>query len=71
MFTVLVFSFAVLSTMRGRRKQMEIPAIHISPDTQPAIPVLAGAAQPADVVIRKRYNIPISDFMLNALLKKD
>jgi hypothetical protein len=71
MFTVLVFSFAVLSTMRGRRKQMEIPAIHISPDTQPAIPVLAGAAQPADVVIRKRYNNPISDFMLNALLKKD
>ena len=71
MFTALAFSFAVLSTMRGRRKQMGIPAIHVLPDNQPAMPVRAGAAQTAEVVVRKRYHNPLSDFMLNALLKKD
>ena len=71
MFTALAFSFAVLSTMRGRRKQMGVPLIHLPPDNPPAAPLRAGSAQTAGVVIRKRYNNPISDFMLNALLKKD
>jgi hypothetical protein len=71
MFTALAFSFAVLSTMRGRRKQAEIPVIQLTPDRLPISAPQSGPAQAADVVIRKRYNNPISDFMLNALLKKD
>ena len=69
MFTALAFSFAVLSTLRGRRKQL--PVLQLGSDN-PSLPdTIPRPAQAADIVIRKRYNNPISDFMLNALLKKD
>ena len=70
MITAVVFSFAVLNTMRGRRQQIELPVFQVSPATSPVIVQQAEQAPPAPV-LRKRYNNPVSDFMLNALLKKD
>lgn len=71
MFTALAFSFAVLSTMRGRRQGISMPVFQLVPATEPTVAPPTEATQPAPVVIRKRYNNPISDFMLNALLKKE
>jgi hypothetical protein len=71
MFTALAFSFAVLSTMRGRSQGIKIPVVQLAPEKPPAATPQAEMAQPAPVVIRKRYNNPVSDFMLNALLKKE
>jgi hypothetical protein len=70
MFTALAFSFAVLSTMRRRRQEIGFPGIQLVPDARPAMVLPEEQAPPAPV-LRKRYNNPISDFMLNALLKKD
>jgi hypothetical protein len=70
MFTALAFSFAVINTMRARRQLIEVPAPQISPTASPVITPQAEQAPPAPV-LRKRYNNPVSDFMLNALLKKD
>jgi hypothetical protein len=70
MFTALAFSFAVLNTMRGRRQLIELPVLQLSPDVSPVTVPQTEQAPPAPV-IRKRYNNPVSDFMLNALLKKD
>jgi hypothetical protein len=74
MFTALIFSFAVLNTMRRKRKEIGVPAgmpvLQVSP-AAPS-PVAVQQAEPAPApVIRKRYNNPVTDFMLNALLKKD
>jgi hypothetical protein len=71
MFTALAFSFAVINTMRGRRQRIELPVLQLSPTASPVpVPIAEEAAPPAPV-LRKRYNNPVSDFMLNALLKKD
>jgi hypothetical protein len=76
LFTALVFSFAVLNIMRGRRKESKLPAGGIPifrmspPDPVPVAVLQADPAQPAPV-LRKRYNNPFTDFMLNALLKKE
>ena len=73
MFTALIFSFAVLNTMRRKRKENGIPAGMPVLQISPAAPSpVAVQAEPAPApVIRKRYNNPVTDFMLNALLKKD
>jgi hypothetical protein len=73
MLTALVFSFAVLKTMRGRRLGIEMPILQLAPNAPVATPVAVTEAEPAPPapVLRKRYNNPVSDFMLNALLKKD
>ena len=74
MFTALIFSFAVLNTMRGKMKEIGIPAVMPGLQISPAapLPVAIPQAEPAPVpVIRKRYNNPVTDFMLKALLKKD
>lgn len=74
MFTALIFSFAVLNTMRGKRKGIGMPAgmpvLQVSP-IAPSAPVPQAEAAPPEPVIRKRYNNPVTDFMLNALLKKE
>jgi hypothetical protein len=70
MFTALAFSFAVLSTMRGRRQAIQMPMLQLTPMGTPA-PALPEEQTPPEPVLRKRYNNPISDFMLNALLKKE
>ena len=70
MLTALIFSFAVLNTMRGRRLAIDIPVLQLTPIPTPvAVPEQERA--PPQPVIRKRYNNPVSDFMLNALLKKE
>jgi hypothetical protein len=75
MFTALIFSFAVLNAMRNRRKGIAIPAGMPVVQVSAAVPapVTAPQADPAPPVpvIRKRYNNPVTDFMLNALLKKE
>jgi len=70
MFTALAFSFAVLSTMKSRKKEIEDPAIPAFPS--PAVPNTIQMTQNApDVVTTKRYKSPISNFMVSALLKKE
>src|SRR5512138_2138072 len=74
MITALGFSFAVLSSMRARRKGFGMPAGMPVMQISPLAPVPVAAPQDAPVpapVLRKRYNNPVTDFMLNALLKKD
>jgi hypothetical protein len=71
MFTALAFSFAVLSTMRGRRQQIEAQVANTVPAPAVVPAPHADSPQVPGIVIRKRYNNPIADFMLNALLKKD
>jgi hypothetical protein len=74
LFTALVFSFAVLNSMRGRRKGIKmpdgIPVLQLSsPETPLPVPRPDGI-QPAPV-LRKRYNNPVSNLLLNALLKRE
>jgi hypothetical protein len=70
MFTALIFSFAVLKAMQRRPLGIEMPVLQLSPTTAPvAVPEQERA--PPSPVLRKRYNNPVSDFMLNALLKKE
>ena len=72
LITALGFSFAVLNTMRGKKKGIEVPAGMPAVQISPATPVPVAVPQQAPVpVIRKRYNNPVTDFMLNALLKKE
>jgi hypothetical protein len=68
MFTALGFSFAVLSTLRQRRKQAENTVIQVG--TADEIVTISGAQQPA-VVSRKRPNSMISTFMIDTLMKKE
>ncbi len=70
MFTALVFSFAVLSAMRSRRKGAGMPAGMPVVQISPVAPLPVESPPPA-TVLRKRYNNPLTDFMLNALLKKE
>jgi Na+-transporting methylmalonyl-CoA/oxaloacetate decarboxylase gamma subunit len=74
LFTALVFSFAVLNSMRGRRKGIkmpdEIPVLQLS-SSDTAISLSQSEGIPPAPVLRKRYNNPNSNFMLNALLKKE
>ncbi|MFA4825103.1 MAG: hypothetical protein WC593_08085 [Methanoregula sp.] len=70
MFTALAFSFAVLSTMKSRKKEMGIPVIQTIPS--PAVPGTVQMTQCVpDIVTTKRYKTPLSNFMISALLKKE
>jgi hypothetical protein len=76
MMTALVFSFAVLNTMRGRTKGIKtpvgIPVLQLSSaGTTVPVAVPPTGPVPQTPVLRKRYNNPVTDFMLNALLKKE
>jgi hypothetical protein len=71
MFTALIFSFAVLSAMRGRQKGIKMPVLQLTPDIPDPVAVPLAEPAPPAPVLRKRYNNPVSDFMLNALLKKE
>lgn len=70
MFTGLVFSFAVLSAMKSRKKEFGEPVI----PTVPA-PAVSGTIQmkqsAPDIITTKRYKTPVSNFMVSALLKKE
>jgi hypothetical protein len=68
MFTALILSFAVLSAMRRRKNLMEIPLFHMSPEAPVTV-----SAQP-DVVERapkKYYRRPVSNFMIDAMTRRD
>lgn len=71
MLTALIFSFAVLKTMRGKKLGIENPVLQLTPSTTSSAPVFQAEPAPPAPVLRKRYNNPVTDFMLNALLKKD
>jgi len=76
LITALAFSFAVLNTMRNRskgiRKPNAMPVLQLAPAVTPAL-VAMPQAEPAvrTPVLRKRYNNPVTDLMLNVLLKKE
>lgn len=75
MITALGFSFAVLNTMRGKKKGIGVPAgipvVQISPALPVPVAVLQTEPAQPGPALRKRYNNPVTDFMLNALLKKE
>jgi len=75
LFTALIFSLAVLKTMRDRRKgvgmPVEIPVLQLSRSVPVPVAVTQTEQVPPAPVLRKRYNNPVTDFMLNALLKKE
>jgi MFS family permease len=70
MFTALVFSFAVLSTMRGRRNRIETPVLQVGTPDEIVTISQKGCGQPA-VVSRKRHNNYLSGIMMDTILKKD
>jgi hypothetical protein len=69
MFTGLVFSFAVLSTMKGRKNAYGDTVLRIRqpvPQLSPSPPVTV-----KETMVRpKRRENPLSNVMVNALLKK-
>jgi hypothetical protein len=75
LFTALIFSLAVLKTMRDRRKgigmPIRMPAVQLSSSATVPVAVPQSEQAPPAPVLRKRYNNPVTDFMLNALLKKE
>ena len=69
MFTALIFSFAVLSAMRGKRHEMEERAHHI--DTPAPVTTASPRVMSQEPVVGfKRRRNPLSTLMINALPKK-
>jgi hypothetical protein len=69
MFTALIFSFAVLHAMRQKRSLIETPVPRAIP-----VSVTAPAEAPAagiNSLQKKHYNRPVSNFMINALMKRE
>lgn len=71
MITALGFSLAVYQTMRGRAMRAGKPIGTPSLPLAPLVAIPQGVPVPPSPVLRKRYNNPVTDFMLNALLKKE
>jgi hypothetical protein len=72
MFTALVFSFAVLSTMKHRKKAFGDTVLHAAmapPNATALLPQAAPEAQPATTSRRGNRHVP--GFMVEVLLKKD
>jgi uncharacterized membrane protein len=70
MLTALVFSFAVLSTMKQREKALRKEAMErrdapLMPPARQITPV------PRTALASKLYKRPVADLMFNAFLKKD
>jgi hypothetical protein len=74
MLTALIFSLAVLKTMRERTRGSKMPvgapALQLSPQDTPAPSSPPEGVQPVPL-LRKRYNNAVTDFILNVLLKKE
>jgi hypothetical protein len=70
LLTALVFSFAVLSTMKQREKALRKTVI-CTGDMQdiPGSTMAVPGRQPA--VTTQHYKIPVGNFMIQSLLKKD
>lgn len=70
MLTALVFSFAVLSTMKQREKTLKKEAMQ-KRDTPLMPPVLQIPPGSRTALASKLYKRPVADLMFNAFLKKD
>ena len=68
MFTALAFSFAVLSTMR-RKKKSELPVVQVGMENE-VIAITQSAGMPS-VISRKRYGNPVPDFIPGVMFKKE
>ena len=70
MLTALVFSFAVLSTMKQREKAVRKAAIHRdeSPVNQGSLKISPVPETPCTL---KQYKRPVANLMLHTFLKKD
>jgi hypothetical protein len=69
MFTALILSFAVLHAMRRRRTRMETPVLQAGP-----VSVASPAEAPVEgikIIPKKQYRRPVSNFMVDALMKRD
>ena len=70
MFTALGFSFAVLSTMRSRKKRNEMPVLQVGTADE-----IVTVAQPVyskpSVTSRKRHDNFLTGMMMDTMLKKD
>ena len=62
MFTALVFSFAVLSTMRRRKNRIETPVLQVGTRIEIVTISQQGDGQPT-VVSRKRHNNYLTGIM--------
>ncbi|PKL68124.1 MAG: hypothetical protein CVV30_12375 [Methanomicrobiales archaeon HGW-Methanomicrobiales-1] len=69
MFTALVFSFAVLSAMRGRKNAIDETIVRTG-SPAPAVSSLTPVITQKSAVSQKGRKNPLSNIMVNALLKK-
>ena len=69
MFTALVFSFAVLSAMRGRRNAIEETTIRAGTPAPVEVTLPPVIAQKSAVSLQGRKN-PLSNLMVHVLVKK-
>ena len=69
MFTALVFSFAVLSAMRGRKSTIDETIVRAG-SPAPAVSSLTPVVTQKPAVSQKGRKNPLSNIMVNALLKK-
>ena len=70
MFTALVFSFAVLSTMRSRQNQIRKPVVQVGTADEIVTISQQAYGQPA-VVSRKRHDNIFTGIMTDTMLKKE
>ena len=69
MFTALILSFAVLHAMRRRRTSMGVSDINAAP-----VPMPVSDTPPAEGqqnIQKKHYRRPVSNFMVDALMRRD
>ncbi len=69
MFTGLVFSFAVLSAMKGRKSAYGDTALRLGKEVPQLTPSTPVSVKETTIRPRRREN-PLSNIMVNALLKK-
>ncbi|MDD4136755.1 MAG: hypothetical protein PHT99_02535 [Methanoregula sp.] len=70
MFTALVFSFAVLSTMRQKKNQIATPVLQVGTPDEIVTVSQKAYGQPA-VVSRKRNPTILTGIMMETISKKD
>jgi hypothetical protein len=69
MFTALAFSFAVISTMRQKKRRSDLPVIQVRMEDE-VIAITQSAGKPS-VVSRKVYDNPVPAIISGAILKKE
>ena len=69
MFTALILSFAVLHAMRSRRSSKDMPVLYMAPVSSASM--TEAPAEGTKIVPKKHYRRPVSNFMVDALMKRD